>query len=283
MAKKEYTIRTMTREEFDGAVDMAAGEGWNPGLCDADPFYAADPNGLFVGVLASEIIGYVSATKYGDDYGFMGFYIVKPEYRDQGYGIQLAERGEQYLEGRTVGIDGVIARQDDYATRGFRLAHQNFRYEGKGASGLTIDEHIVELGRVDFSDVFVYDRLMFPAPRPEFLKLWIQPPKGKAVGFVEDGALKGYTVIRQCRVGYKIGPLFADTPGIAQKLFDVARDYAGPEEPIFLDTPESNPEAVAMAERHGMTKVFGTGRMYLGKAPELPHERIFGITSFELG
>lgn len=95
--------------------------------------------------------------------------------------------------------------------------------------------------------------------------------------------LKGYTVIRQCRVGYKIGPLFADTPAIARELFDACRDYAGPNEPIFFDAPESNPEAVAMAERHGMKRVFWTGRMYRGEFPQLPYERIFGVTSTALG
>ena len=38
-----------------------------------------------------------------------------------------------------------------------------------------------------------------------------------------------------------------------------------------------------LVERHGMTPVFETARMYTGTAPTLPLERIFGVTSFELG
>ena len=33
----------------------------------------------------------------------------------------------------------------------------------------------------------------------------------------------------------------------------------------------------------GLTPVFETARMYRGPAPALPLERIFGITTFELG
>ena len=36
-------IRSMKPEEIDLALDWAAAEGWNPGLHDAVPFRAADP------------------------------------------------------------------------------------------------------------------------------------------------------------------------------------------------------------------------------------------------
>jgi hypothetical protein len=32
-----------------------------------------------------------------------------------------------------------------------------------------------------------------------------------------------------------------------------------------------------------MTEVFGCARMYNGPAPQLPWDRIYGITTFELG
>jgi len=35
----------MSRQELDLAVDWAAAEGWNPGLHDANCFYAIDPTG----------------------------------------------------------------------------------------------------------------------------------------------------------------------------------------------------------------------------------------------
>jgi hypothetical protein len=56
-----------------------------------------------------------------------------------------------------------------------------------------------------------------------------------------------------------------------------------PGEAFFFDVPEINADAVALAERHGMTSVFETARMYTQEPPTLPIERIFGVTSFELG
>ena len=52
---------------------------------------------------------------------------------------------------------------------------------------------------------------------------------------------------------------------------------------IFLDVPEPNAAAVALAERMGLEPVFETARMYRGAAPEIDLSRIFGVTSFELG
>jgi hypothetical protein len=75
----DYNISTMARSDLDTAVEWATREGWNPGLHDADAFYATDPNGFFIGRLDSEAISVISGVRYGDDFGFLGFYIVKPE------------------------------------------------------------------------------------------------------------------------------------------------------------------------------------------------------------
>jgi len=90
-------------------------------------------------------------------------------------------------------------------------------------------------------------------------------------------------VIRPCRTGFKIGPLFADSPDIAEKLFGALAGKVSPQTPLFLDIPATNPAALSLAQGHRMTPVFETGRMYNKEAPAVPMEKIFGATSFELG
>lgn len=283
MDKSSFTIRTMSRQEVDIAVDWAAAEGWNPGLYDADCFYAADPNGFFIGLIGDEPVASISAVKYGDTFGFLGFYIVKPEYRGKGFGIQIWNAALEYLEGRTIGLDGVIAQQDNYRKSGFELSYRNIRYRGTGGGNPPDDAGIVRLSMVPFDELCAYDQPFFPDSRAEFLRCWIDQPQSTALGVLRNHELAGYGVLRVCRTGYKIGPLFADSPDLAETLFSALKAHAPEGAPIFLDTPETNPAAVELARRHSMTVVFETARMYKGKGPDLPMDRLFGVTTFELG
>ena len=283
MQNNRYTIRKMTRQEVDIAIQWASEEGWNPGVHDADCFYATDPNGFMVGLLGDEPVATFSAVKYGDSYGFLGFYIVKPEHRGNGYGIRIWNAGLAYLGGRTVGLDGVVAQQDNYKKSGFVLAHKNFRYRGTGNGRYQADAGIVPLSDLAFEDIYLYDRPFFPDDRRQFLKCWINQPQGIALGIVQGGSLAGYGILRICGTGYKMGPLFADDAGIAERLFVALKSRAPEGAPIFLDIPEANAAAVDLVNRHGMGVVFETARMYKGRSPDLPLDRLFGVTTFELG
>ena len=278
---KTYQIRIMTRKEVDLAAEWAADEGWNPGLHDADCFYYTDPDGFFIGELDGEPIACISAITYRDNFGFIGFYIVKPRYRGMGYGIQIWNHAMEYLKDRNIGLDGVVAQQENYKKSGFKLAYRNVRYEG--VTGISDSTGTMNLSNIPFRELLDYDKKMFSLARPEFLKLWIMQPEGAALGIRKDGALAGYGVIRACRNGFKIGPLFADNEDIAERLFNGLNSRVPEGEPIFLDTPEPNEAAITLAERHGMKRVFETARMYTGDTDILPVEKIFGVTSFELG
>ena len=143
-------------------------------------------------------------------------------------------------------------------------------------------EGVVEASSLPFERIDAYDRGHFPAPRSEFLRSWIQRPGGHALAVVEDDAIRGYGVIRPCRTGYKIGPLFAANASLAEQLLMALRSRV-PGEPIFLDVPEINRDALALVARHNMKEVFGCARMVLGPVPKLPDAEIFGVTTFELG
>ena len=283
MTSKNYTIRTMNRDEVDIAVEWAAKEGWNPGLHDAHCYYSADPNGFLIGLLGDEPIATISAIRYDDSFGFLGFYIVKPECRGQGYGIQIWNAGLEYLEGCNVGLDGVLAEQEKYKKSGLKLAYRNIRYQGAGGGAPPETSEIVDLRTLPFESIDSCDRPFFPANRPQFLKSWINQSDSHALGIMQHGKLSGYGVIRACRSGHKIAPLFAESQDLAESLFLALKSKVKQSDPVYLDTPEVNPAAVALAERHNMEVVFETARMYTEEIPDMPLDRVFGVTSFEVG
>ena len=278
----DVKVRTMTREELSLVIDWAAQEGWNPGIHDAECFYATDPHGFFLAEREGIPAGALSAVVYDDSFGFAGFYIVKPELRGRGVGHRLVQHASDYAGNRTVGSDAVVAQQDTYKSLGFHMAYRTIRHRGIASSKAIHIPGIIDLTTLPFSYLTRYDRRMFPAERASFLRCWITQPGATALGFMKDRQLAGYGVIRKCRQGHKIGPLFADNDEIADILLQ-SLTAAIPEEEFFLDIPEPNTDAAALASRYHMKKVFETARMYMGAAPSLPLERIFGVTSFELG
>ncbi len=104
-----------------------------------------------------------------------------------------------------------------------------------------------------------------------------------ALAALRDGKVKGYGVIRKCRVGYKIGPLFADAADLSHKLFLALGNGIASGSKIYLDIPEVNHAAIQLAENRGMKKVFGTARMYTKCQPDIDLNKVFGVTTFELG
>jgi GNAT superfamily N-acetyltransferase len=287
----KLVIRQMSRAEVDDLVSWAAEEGWNPGLHDADVFWATDSEAFISAQLENQLIGGGAITSYGGEFGFMGFFIVRPEFRGRGLGNALWHaRRERLLErlrpGATIGMDGVFEMQPYYAKGGFVFSHRDIRYRADIVEAPCLpnqgSDQIVSVRNVPFDQLAEYDRTCFPAPRTTFLSQWTNQPEALAYACLRQGTLSGYGVIRRCWEGCKIGPLFADDVHAAAGLYARLAAFAvgGP---LYLDVPENNPVALQLVQQHRMVEVFGCARMYLGPAPDLAYHRIFGVTTFELG
>lgn len=279
-----FEVRRMSLEELsDIAIEMAASEGWNPGLFDAHAFYATDNNGFFVGMLNGKPIACISIVKYSEDFAFLGFYIVRQPYRGKGFGLKLWNTAMQSLTHQNIGLDGVPDQQANYEKSGFHFQYSNIRFECKAEHYPDTHKSIIPLNLIAIEKLMVYDRQCFPAGRETFLEQWISLPSSTALAYVKNAELKGYTMLRKCRHGHKIAPLFADNSIIAEQLFQAVCNFAGQDSIIYLDVPEVNTPAMNMTKKYGMQEVFRTARMYTKQAPNLDLKKVFGVTSFELG
>lgn len=282
------TIRRMTADELRTLVGWAAAEGWNPGIHDAESFWTLDPDGYLALEQNGQLIGGGANIKHGVSFGFMGLFIVAPPYRGQGLGTQLwFARRDRLLArlkpGGTIGLDAVDAMIPFYEAGGFKQFARQRRYSLErpiSAAKRVVD--VVDLRDVDFSSVLAYDRRCFPELRSSFLQSWINQPGAVTRGLMRKGNLLGFGVMRRCGVGLKIGPLFADSLEIADEIFQsLVTESKG--QSVFLDAPDYNSAAIELCRHHQMTEVFGCVRMYHGPVPTIDNERIFGITTFEVG
>ena len=272
------TIRTLSLAEVETLVAWAAGEGWNPGLRDAAAFHAADPQGFIGAFVEGRMAAGISAVDYGG-FGFIGLYICRPDMRGRGYGRAVWDAGMARLSQTTVGLDGVPAQQANYRSMGFAPAYRTFRFSGRlPAAALSAEVHPVEPDLLPALGEF--DRRFFPAARPSFLEGWLAPPN-IALAKIGEGGIQGYGVVRECREGFKIGPLFAVDEIAAADLL-AALNAQCPGE-VQIDVPEDKENFADLLLRAGFSRGFETARMYRGPAPELDGSGIFGISTLELG
>ncbi len=275
-------ITQMTKLEFQTVVDWAKTEGWIPGIHDIDSFYDTDPTGFYAARMGGEIVGTFSVVKYSANYAFAGFFIVRPDWRGKGVGLAIQHFIDTQFASFNVGIDGVLAMQEKYSHVGYKFAYGNERYGGIAKVG-ELDGKCRTISAGDFDSIVQFDAKFFPTERKKFLKLWLTQKDATALMAKDDeGKLCGYGVVRKCFQGNRIGPLFAETPQTAKRLLDsLAASVAGQE--FFIDVPTVNAAALQLALSKGMKSVFTTARMYTKQAPNLPLEKIYGVTSVELG
>lgn len=271
-------IRALTLGEVDTLVDWAAGEGWNPGLYDAEAFHAADPDGFLGAFVGGEMVAGISAIAYGDGYGFIGLYISRPDMRGKGHGKAVWGAGIARLGNRTIGLDGVDRQVENYRSMGFALSYRTIRHSGRlDAKPVRADIRPVSADLI--ADVIAFDRRFFPALREAFLDRWLRPPH-IAFAAMHNGAVAGYGVARPCREGWKIGPLFAQHDQDAQNLLFALASSVGDSD-IHLDVPEPATEFSNSLRAAGLQPGFATTRMYRGAAPA--GRKVHAVTSLELG
>lgn len=276
----------LDQEGLRTLIQWAENEGWNPGLYDVEGFWAADPKGFYGYHLNGELIAGGAIVSYNREFGFMGLFIVKPEFRGHGIGRKLwFQRRDTLLQrlnkGASIGMDGVVAMQPFYEKGGFKIAFKDERYEKIGVA-FEVHSSISPIEAEDFEAILAYDKKCFGFPRPQFMKTWIELPNNKTFKYMAGNQLKGFAIVRKVHTGYKVCPLFADDAEIAEELYKACLN-AVIGEPLYLDIPMVNQDAVNLVKKYDAQYVFECARMYYGKVPDIELNKVFGITTFELG
>lgn len=287
-------IRPLQPNQVDRLTDWARREGFAPGLGDVEIYRHTDRQGLWIGWLGSEPVGCIAGVKYNLDYGFIGLYIVVPEYRGQGYGRQLWQRALDHLADLPcVGLEAAINRIEDYAGWGFRPASATSRWQRISGE---VDSHVgpalpeglrlLEGGAIPQSAVQLYDAQRELSPRPHFLADWLAHRAGTVKALIDgEGRCHGFGRIRPCLLprgeGWRIGPLLADTAALAALLIQqLLNQHPGV---VLIDSPGANPGAAPLLADLGFERVGGTLRMYRGPCPAVPLDDVFGLACLELG
>lgn len=281
----QITVEPMVNEEPAQLEEWAAEEGWNPGLHDVEIIRRIEPDAFLALKVDDVMIGGAVATLNQGHFGFTGLFVVQANFRGKGYGSVLwealtARLDQGLLPGASRGLEGNLEMLPFYSRQGYALDFRHIRYQG-AFFGIR-HPSLIDLACVPLEEIVRFDAIHVPSVRADFIQAWTQQSGAVALGILDEGLLKGYGVARPTRVGYKVGPLFAEDVFLAERILSgLAEGVWGAR--LQIDVPEVNPIALEMIESLGFERVFDCGRMYGGTPPVLPLQHIFGTTSLEFG
>lgn len=287
-------IRLLEKGDLPAVIAWARAERFAPGHGDVAIYRHTDRQGIWVGCLANRPIGCIAGVRYNDDYGFIGLFLVQPEHRGRGYGRLLWAHALEHLSGLPcIGIEAAPDRIADYAGWGFEAASPTRRWQGVGVAteGSTSPEPLdgltlIEGAAIPGPAVQAYDALREPSPRPHFLADWLGHPAGTVLALIDgNGSCHGFGRIRPCLLqsgeGWRIGPLLADSPVLAQRLLTaLLRSHPGV---VLIDAPAANDQAEPLLQALGFSVLGETLRMYRGLVPTVSLKDVYGLACLELG
>lgn len=274
-------VSRATREDWRTVEQWIEHQGWDPGISDADQFYAQDPDGFFVGRLDDQIVSSIAIVNYDDSFAYLGHYLVRSDLRGRGFGMATWRAALGHAGSRTIGLESGEEHLQKYRRAGFTDAYRTRHFAGHVRPSRMADG-VVPAAQYDPAAIGAYDALAFPADRTQFVAGWIGAPGHRAFVRVLDGQLTGYGVIRAALSGYRIGPLVANGRADAEALLDSLTVGVGDAE-VSFEAPEPYDEMRDLAEARGLVAGYETVRMYTRPIPSVSASRNYAIASFELG
>ncbi len=288
--KTDINIRTMTKEDLGMVMKWATREGWRPGTYEVESLHAADPQGYRLLEVNGQPVASLACVRHSPTFAFLGLYMVHPKYRGLGYGKLLWDVSMGTLKDcSTIGLNALKNQVANYEKSDFKSATLNTRWfghfnhkEGEKQPPILLEKPIELVKNVSLTNIIDYDTSIFSTPRQAFLSKWLKMPESHVLAAIDSGRLVGYGVVSKTTAGYKIAPLFADSPAIAKQLLSSLTKNISKKNIVHIDIPD-NAFSSTMVKHFGLKKDFETLRMYRGTSPQMDEQKIFGLTSLEIG
>jgi predicted N-acetyltransferase YhbS len=259
------TIRRMSPADVSLGMRLCEQAAWNQTEADWQRFLDLEPEGCFGAEFSGQPVGTVTTCVF-DRVGWIGMLLVDAEFRGRGVGRELMQTAIGYLTSQGVGacrLDATPLGQPLYGKLGFTLQFPLARFGGTVsdvAEGAPPDP----LTNQDLPAVCALDKATVGCDRSRLLARLHKEahPGAYVVRMGHDVA--GFVFVRAGTRATHIGPWIAVSPTSAQELLVGALHHLRGQ-PVFVDVPQPNQQAVALIQSAGLTPQRALMRMCRGQ------------------
>ena len=277
---KALSIRNAVRGDLDFVHEMLLKEEWNDRREDAARMLGFEPEGCLLAEADNVCAGHIFSITYGSSLAWIGYVIVKAEFRNQGIATLLMKKALEYIRGKrvqTVKLEAVPEIADLYHKLGFIDEYDSLRFAGTSRHyALPRDSTVKPLTPSLIAEISRFDATYFGTDRTRVLsKLHDEFPELCLVDRGPSG-VEGYVMCRRAEFGYKLGPWVCrpGNPEVARQLLTTCLSALEPNAQVFIGTPAPNTTATRILQEYGFTQYSKSIRMRLGQPA---NDRIAGI------
>lgn len=306
MQNSNLRIRNMAFPELNKIRESwLVNEGWPAVKHGLPATYSLDPDGFYCLEKEQETIASISFVAYPEiKMAYVGFYVVPPTYRGQGYGKTIFKMAESFTTANrditTIGLNCHNSMSAMYNKWGFRTVTVDDIWKltatdespVKKSKNLLVNNIASSRHEAMLDALVNYDASVFGTKRFDFLYKFINKPETITAIYTDGEVIKGYGIISsrlpakaEPHNSYRIGPLYANDLDIARSLLQqlVESINLKSQESVFLETPGNNPASEKMLTMFEFQKIASMDKMYKGTEPKFDTKKMFCYTSLATG
>ena len=281
-----FTIRPLAETDLDTADNILklAFQSSVSRYADLQLYRQIQPDGWFVAERDGQIIGMVGATNYAV-FAHIGFMAVHPDAQRQGVGLALMEFILSRLEQQRVPmviLDASEAGRPLYEKLGFVPYQGTLMFQRCDIStAQTQSPHVQAISRRDLDELTDWDTDIFGANRRKVLQVLLEAfPERAFLQRDTDGCLQGYLFAQKNRIGPWVSLQLHCAESLLQAALALPYD-----EPVLINVPAENREAVELLKRYGFEQIRENLHMGKGESVDAPGQRqiIYAQTSLAVG
>lgn len=263
-----FQIKSLTEKDYAFAVDLANTMDWNMATEDFEFMASLEPEGCFLLAEGSKRIGIATCISYGK-VGWFGNLIVKPEYRNTGYGSALVNHAIAYLNSKGVETVGLYAYSDlvaFYESFGFMLDEDFSVLHAQQVISVSANV-LPEMQKSEFPAINRFDSQCFGGDRKRLLESIILDRDNVSYSISDGPQLVGYAAATIYEKMAWIGPLVCQEQRQDDALLLIRAVLAKLDrKSVYVVVPKKDTFLLDAFSFFGFIEEFSVSRMFLGQA-----------------